>query len=85
MVAIIDSPDFMFNDININNLSKSKKIYFFIKGILVGIIYKNFKGKFFCSLLNIFFPTKSKISFKDGNYYKMFLKIKKYIIQTNEL
>ena len=47
MVAIIDSPDFMFNDININNLSKSKKIYFFIKGILVGIIYKNFKGKLF--------------------------------------
>ena len=77
MVAIIDSPDFMFNDININNLSKSKKIYFFIKGILVGIIYKNFKGKLFCSLLNIFFPTKSKISFKDGNYYKSVFENKK--------
>ena len=77
MVAIIDSPDFMFNDININSLPKSRKLYFFIKGLIVGFIYKRFKGKVFCSLLNLFFPGKSRIFYSNGNYYKNVFKNKK--------
>ena len=37
-IAVFDSPDFMFNDINISELSKTKKLYLFTKGILVGYI-----------------------------------------------
>ena len=70
MVAIIDSPDFMLNDIDVNDLSKSKKLYLFIKGLLVGFIYKRFNGKLFCYMLNLFFPTKSSISYENDNYLK---------------
>ena len=70
MVAIIDSPDFMFNDVNINSLPKSKKLYFFVKGLIVGFIYKRFNENVFCSLLNLLFPSKSRISYSNGNYCK---------------
>ena len=70
MVAIIDSPDFMLNDIDVNDLSKSKKLYLLIKGLLVGFIYKRFNGKLFCYMLNLFFPSKSSISFDNDNYLK---------------
>lgn len=68
MVALIDSPDFMFFDTNIKKLSKLKKITLFIKGIIVGIIYKKTEKKLFCFLINIFFPKSKNISYSDGLY-----------------
>ena len=47
MVAVIDSPDFMFFDIKIKDVSKLKKILFFIKGVIVGSIYKNTEKNYF--------------------------------------
>ena len=68
MVAVIDSPDFMFFDIKIKDASKLKKIYFFIKGVIVGSIYKNTEKKLFCFLMNIFFPKSKKIFYNNGMY-----------------
>ena len=70
MVAIIDSPDFMLNDISVGSLTKRKKIYLFFKGLIVGFIYKNLNGKTFCNFINLLFPKRSKINYKNGQYFK---------------
>lgn len=76
MVAVFDSPDFMFNDINISELSKTKKLYLFTKGILVGYIYKRFNGVLFCNLINLFFPSRMKIKYINDVYVKKVLNSK---------
>ena len=47
MVAIIDSPDFMFNDINISSLSKSKKFISLLKVYWLELFIKTLKENFF--------------------------------------
>ena len=50
MVAIIDSPDFMFSDEDVNSYSRIKKFRLFIKGIIVGLIFENTEKQTFCFL-----------------------------------
>ena len=50
MVAIIDSPDFMFSDEDISSYSKLKKIRLFVKGLFVGFIFKKTEKRIFCFL-----------------------------------
>jgi len=78
MVAVIDSPDFMFTGIKVQDLSKFQKTYYFIKGLLVGIIFSKTNKNFFCFLLNLSFPSKNKIHFRNNYYFKKILD--KYII-----
>mgnify|MGYP001474995464 CR=1 FL=1 len=52
MAAIIDSPDFMLHYVDVKNLKLHSKLYLFLKGILVGAIFKKFHRGSFCLLLN---------------------------------
>ena len=70
MVAIIDSPDFMFSDEDISSYSKLKKIRLFVKGLFVGFIFKKTEKRIFCFFMNILFPRNGKIFFKDDFYNK---------------
>lgn len=76
MAAVFDSPDFMFSNVKISDLTKLRKLYLFSKGILVGSIYKRFNGKLFCFFINLLFPTKKKIKYRNGNYFKEVLENK---------
>lgn len=76
MAAVFDSPDFMFNNVKISDLTKLRKLYLFSKGILVGSIYKRSNGKLFCFFINLLFPTKKKIKYRNGNYVKEVLENK---------
>lgn len=70
MTAVFDSPDFMFNNIQVSELTKFRKLYFFSKGIFVGFIYKKFNGKLFCFFINLLFPSNLKIKYINGIYVK---------------
>lgn len=73
MVAVIDSPDFMFIDENINEYTFIKKLYIFLKGAFVGLIFKFTNGKTFCFFMNLLIKNKKKIFYKDNNYSKYIL------------
>lgn len=70
MVAIIDSPDFMFSDVDLTTLSKWQRLIYFIKGLIVGYIFKKTKEDAFCNLMNFFFRSDQKIQYKNGIYSK---------------
>ena len=65
MASIIDLPDFMFNRIDRNKIPKLKKIFLFIKGLIVGLINKHANGKTYTRLINLLF-TNANIKFDDG-------------------
>tara|TARA_B100000029_G_C17590612_1_gene962370 strand:+ start:1059 stop:1919 length:861 start_codon:yes stop_codon:yes gene_type:complete len=69
MANIIDLPDFMFvnNDRQYNKLSK---ILLFLKGLLVGFIFKITNGKLFCFFINFIFRKDGKIHYQDNFYFK---------------
>ena len=69
MANIIDLPDFMFvnKDRNYNKLSK---ILLFLKGLVVGFIFKITDGKLFCFLINFIFRKDGQIHYKDNFYFK---------------
>lgn len=69
MASIIDLPDFMFNRIDRNKIPKLKKIFLFIKGLIVGLINKHANGKTYTRLINLLF-TNANIKFDDGLYRK---------------
>ena len=71
MAQIIDLPDFMINHIDLNNVSKIKKIYLFFKGLLIGYLHKNTNKSLFCLVMNIFFKKSGKIFYEEGFYGKI--------------
>ena len=68
MAAIIDSPDFMLHYVEVKNLKIHSKLYLFLKGILVGAIFKKFEKNLFCFLLNKLFSGSEKMKYKQGLY-----------------
>jgi len=68
MAVVFDSPDFMLNHIDINKLNPFSKIYIFIKGFIVGFVFKKFENSMFVFLLNILFFKKQRLFFNDGFY-----------------
>jgi FkbM family methyltransferase len=68
MAAIIDSPDFMLHYVEVKNLKIHSKLYLFLKGILVGAIFKKFEKGLFCFLLNKLFSGSEKMKYKQGLY-----------------
>lgn len=68
MAAIIDSPDFMLHYVDVKNLKLHSKLYLFLKGILVGAIFKKFEKNLFCFLLNKLFSGSEKMKYKQGLY-----------------
>ena len=68
MAAIIDSPDFMLHYVDVKNLKLHSKLYLFLKGILVGAIFKKFEKDLFCFLLNKLFSGSEKMKYKQGLY-----------------
>ncbi len=65
---LINIPPFILRAKNTNNLFSTLLVL--IQGKLSTFIINNFKGKFFCNLLKITFPTYEKILFKNNKYYK---------------
>ena len=65
---LINIPPFLLRAKNTNNLFSTLLVL--IQGKLSTFIIKNFKGKLFCNLLKIIFPTYEKILFKNNKYYK---------------
>ena len=74
MVAIIDSPDFMFIDENIDEYRFLKRLYVLLKGMVVGVIFKHTNQKIFCFLMNMLIRNQNKIFYKDNKYSKFILK-----------
>lgn len=74
VVAVIDSPDFMFIDENIDEYTFLKKLYMFLKGVVVGLIFKYTNEKIFCFFMNLLIKNQEKIFYKDNNYSKFILK-----------
>jgi len=73
LVAVIDSPDFMFIDENIDKYTFLKRLYIFLKGVLVGFIFKYTNQKTFCFFMNLLIKNQNKIFYKDNNYSKFIL------------
>ena len=74
LVAIIDSPDFMFIDENIDEYRFLKRLYVLLKGMVVGVIFKHTNQKIFCFLMNMLIRNQNKIFYKDNKYSKFILK-----------
>ena len=70
MVAVIDSPDFMFVDEDISSFAMHKKIYFFFKGIFISLIYKITDKKLFCFFINLLIRTPEKIKYENNMFFK---------------
>jgi FkbM family methyltransferase len=70
MVAVIDSPDFMFIDIDLSKVGKIKKLIYFLKGIFVGFIFSRTNKKLFCFIINLLFPQEDKITYSNNFYSK---------------
>ena len=68
---LINLPPFMQKDIDFDSLNVLKKLFFVIKGKLVGFIVNKTDGKLFCSLINLLFRADGKIFYEDGKYYKI--------------
>lgn len=69
MANIIDLPDFMFQGLDRSKVSKIKKIYLFVKGVLIGFINKKTNKKLYCLLINIFF-NNANLNFNGFQYSK---------------
>ena len=66
---ILNLPPFTYRGIDFNSKSFLYKIFFIIRGKILGFIINNFINNTFCFLINLFYPKKSKIYFED-NFYK---------------
>ncbi|MAR64488.1 MAG: hypothetical protein CMB83_00955 [Flammeovirgaceae bacterium] len=67
---ILNLPPFTYRGIDFNSKSFLYKIFFIIRGKILGFIINNFINKTFCFLINLFYPKKSKIYFEDHFYKK---------------
>ena len=67
---ILNLPPFTYRGVDFNSKSILFKVFFIIRGKLIGFIINNFKKNVFCNLINIFYPKKSKIYYKDTFYMK---------------
>ena len=67
---ILNLPPFTYRGINFNSKSLLFKVFFIIRGKLIGFIINNSEKMIFCNLINIFYPKKSKIYYKDTFYMK---------------
>ena len=68
---LINLPPFMQKDIDLDSLNVLKKLFFVIKGKLVGFIVNKTNGRLFCSLINLLFRSDGKIFYEDGKYQKI--------------
>ena len=69
MVAVFDSPDYLFTRQQINSTGFIKRVFYLIHGILIGIIHKYFDGSLFTKLINLFIRRKVKLYFEAPLYY----------------
>jgi len=70
MSNIINLPDFIFDNVDIKNISKFKKIKLLFTGFLFILVYKYSSGNIFCFFINLFYSKNGKIFFKDNLYFK---------------
>ena len=80
---ILNLPPFTYRGIDFNSRSFLYKIFFIIRGKILGFIINNFKNKIFCFLINLFYPKKAKIYYED-NFYKKDIKNLETIIYPNK-
>ncbi len=69
MSSLINTPVYILNNVDIHNLSKIKKTYFLLLGVIYSYIEKIFKDSIYCFFINILPFSVTKAYFKDGFYY----------------
>ena len=69
MASIIDLPDFMFNNLD-KDLNLYQKVYYFVKGLVVAMLYSKLNGKAFCNFINLLFREETKIKYSENLYNK---------------
>jgi len=67
---ILNLPPFTYRGINFQKKSIFYKLFFILRGKIIGFIINTFSNKLFCFFINMFFPKKAKIYFEDGFYKK---------------
>jgi len=70
MNNIINLPDFVFDNVDIKNISKFKKIKLLFTGFLFILVFKFSTGNIFCFFINLFYSKNGKIFFKENLYFK---------------
>ena len=69
MPHLINIPPFMFKSKNVETFSIMQKIYFIIKGKLVGLVINKTNKSLFCRLINFLFPKGGKLHYEENLYF----------------
>ena len=69
MVAVFDSPDYLFDKEQIDGMGALKKLLYFIYGILIILIHKYFEGASYTKLINLLLRKKVKLYFETPLYF----------------
>ena len=69
MVAVFDSPDYLFDKEQIDGMGALKKLLYFIYGILISLIHKYFQGALYTKLINLLLRKKVKLYFETPLYF----------------
>tara|TARA_Y100000817_G_scaffold314859_1_gene315592 strand:+ start:2461 stop:3342 length:882 start_codon:yes stop_codon:yes gene_type:complete len=68
---LINLPPFMQRGVDLDNFNILQKVFFVLKGKLIGLIINKTEGSLFCFLINIFYSKDGKIYFENKRYYKV--------------
>lgn len=66
---IVNLPPFIYRGVDIEEYNFSRKIFFIIKGKILGFFIERLSGSTFCYLINLFYRDEEKIFF-ENSYYK---------------
>ena len=61
---ILNLPPFTYRGINFQKKSIFYKLFFILRGKIIGFIINTFSNKLFCFFINMFFPKKQKFILK---------------------
>ena len=70
MDNLINIPDYLYINLDLNTLTKLQKLKLVIKGKIISIIFKIKSEKVFCSIMNLLHGKDGKIYFENNYYVK---------------
>tara|TARA_B000000557_G_C20767809_1_gene440296 strand:+ start:108 stop:968 length:861 start_codon:yes stop_codon:yes gene_type:complete len=70
MKNLINIPDYLYINLDLNNLNNFQKVKLIIKGKLIGLIFKIKSENVFCLLMNLLHGGDGKIYFENNYYIK---------------
>ena len=69
MDNLINIPDYLYINLDLNTLTKLQKLKLVIKGKIISLIFKIKSEKVFCSTMNLLHGEDGKIYFENKSYY----------------